>query len=81
MMLGIGIAIGLFLAAFIRFMANDSLPGRIVISSDDGRNPRYRWSLRNCRGKTVCNCVGSFADEQDARRAARIARRMMRGAR
>lgn len=81
MMLGIGIAIGLFLAGFAYLMADNSLPGRIVITSDNGKNPRFRWSLQTCRGKTVCNCVGSFADEPSARHAARLARRIMRGAR
>jgi len=76
-----GVAIGLFIAGVVAMFADDSIPARIVISSDGGRNPRFRWSLQTCRGKTVANCVGSFAEECDARSAAKVARRMMRGAR
>lgn len=75
-----GVAAGLFVAGLISLFRDDSLPARIVISSDGGRNPRFRWSLQTCRGKTVANCVGSFAEECDAKDAARVARRMMRGA-
>lgn len=76
-----GIVVGLLAALFISWARDDSLPGRIVITGDGGRNPRFRWSLQTCRGKTVCNSVGSFAEAKDAALVAKTARRMMMGAR
>lgn len=76
-----GAAAGLFAAGLIALFRDDSLPARIVIVSDNGRNPRFRWLLQTCRGNTVANCVGSFAEECEAKEAARVARRMMRGSR
>lgn len=76
-----GIVAGLVVATMISWAWDDSLPARIVITGDGGRNPRYRWSLQTCSGKTIANSTGSFAEAKDAALVAKRAKRMMRGSR
>lgn len=52
--------------------------GRVVVRGDSAKNQRFRWYLVDKDGSAIAMCTGSFAEAEEAERAADQAVRTMR---